>query len=148
MRSSGKVISKLDFQILPKDIEAIVDCCEGAIEKLLMVVRVKLEFQSNPQSVSAKQAQLTKLSQHKSQDKSGARRDDPSKKGGKENKFKQDAPGFKNEQNLEKQLFEKSQKITEMAAKIQLLEQKLRNYEELLAIKEDKIKILQKPGKR
>lgn len=136
----------MDFQILAKDIEAIVDCSEGAIERLLMVIKVKLEFQADPEALQARQAEITKLMQQKANEKvtkENKKGDNGPKKPAKENRSKTDIIGIKIENNLEKQVFDKNQKITEMATKIALLEQKLRNCEELLAVKEEKIRILQ-----
>lgn len=144
MDSAGKVVSKLDFQILPRDIEAIVDCQDGAIERLLMILRVKLEFQGENQDLTVKQAQLAKLQSSNPKDRSAKGSQPPAKKPAKENRSRPDFNGFKADQNLEKQLFEKSQKVTEMTAKIALLEQKLKNCEELLTIKDEKIRILQR----
>ena len=137
----------MDFQILQKDIDSIVDCVEGYIEKLLMVIKVKLEFQSDPESMAQKKAQLAKINGWKEKEKNAKKVQELLKKGGKENKVKVENVGLKKDDNLEKQLYEKNQKMNEMTVKIQLLEQKLKNCEELLGIKEEKIKILQKPGR-
>ena len=137
----------MDFQILTKDIEAIVDCTEGAIERLLMVIKVKLEFQADPEALQARQAEITKLMQKKANERISKENkkgeNGPKRMSVKETRSKTEILGFKVENNLEKQVFEKNQKISEMATKIALLEQKVRNCEELLAVKEEKIRILQ-----
>jgi hypothetical protein len=113
-----------------------------------MIIRVKLEFQGENEDIPLRQAQLAKLQNPKDRTGKGSVPPGGARKSVKENKPRADFNGFKSEQNLEKQLFEKSQKVNEMTAKIALLEQKLKNCEELLAIKEEKIKILQRNSKQ
>ena len=134
----------MDFQIVQKDIDDIVDCVEGAIEKLLMIIKVKLEFQSDPELMAKRQAQMARLNEKKENKvKVEKKPDEVNRKG----KLKGETTLVKKEENLEKQLYEKNQKITELSNKIQLLEQKLKNCEELLVVKDDKIRLLQKSFK-
>ena len=139
MKSKGKVLSKLGFQVPKSDIESIVSSSEGAIEKVLMAVKVKLDFQANPEALKLSRQKAAKAKEQK-------KREEP-KKTGKENRVKVNPGGGQKDEQYEKQLFEKSQKLTELCSRMGLLEQKLKNCEELLTVKEEKIKILQRTKK-
>ncbi len=177
-------MSKLDFQFLSKDIEAVVHWQEGAIEKILMILKVKLEsyFSSQlkdslyiPPPIShsgIKDSQLKDSHPKDQAAKAAFKQNDK----GKENLFKAESidestknsnvvkymlPEIKQKpklsdtkkktvmlDNYEAIIADKSRKISELTEAMNLMENKLRNVEELLMLKDEKIKILKRGLKK
>jgi len=173
------VIAKLDFQFLAKDIEAVVHCQEGAIEKILMILKVKLEnyFSAYLKDSAYMPPPITNSGMKESHVK-----DRPSKivaktiEKGKENLIKtesieestknsnvvkQTLPEIKQKpkildskkktvmlDNYESIITEKNKRINELTEALNLMEKKLKNVEELLILKDEKIKILKRGVKK
>jgi len=140
-----KVLRKFGFQLKKEEIDDVVNCKRGAIEKVLNTCRLKFEEYAKQRaesrrmrsgilsrSGSGRQPQSLSPSQRAVSDSAPRRNQEPSKKAAKT--F---TPDFC------EVITEKDRQIQHMTDKLEIMELKVQKLEQLLRLKDSKIEVLQ-----
>lgn len=115
-----KVFKKLGFQISRNDIEQVISCAPQAVEKVLKIVKIKVEEYAESKGEEQRVEEKPMPMQ---------------KKGGK-------VPEIKAAPQANSALKEKEQVIQELKETIEIMESKINKLEQLVKLKDSKIQIL------
>lgn len=141
-----KIFVKFGFNYLKPDIDNIVNCVPDAAEKALKILKIKLElyienkkkyvkeFLKTHDKINEENNVINKKSVDKAKQKDAKK---PLKK--EENIIKPKQNNSKIDSNIQKELKEKNEFISDLIDTIDILELKIKNLEQLLLLKDEKI---------